>query len=113
MTIDQRLHQLARTLLWASCICISPVFAQTNEKMVSNEIVAADWTAGEIRKLDKSTGKLTIRHEDIKSLNMPAMTMVFTAKDEKMIDGFKVGDKIQFIVIQEQGKLVLTDLKSN
>jgi Cu/Ag efflux protein CusF len=34
-------------------------------------------TAGEITRVDARTGKLTIRHEEIKNLDMPPMTMVF------------------------------------
>ena len=34
-------------------------------------------TAGEITRVDTRSGKLTIRHEDIKNLEMPAMTMIF------------------------------------
>jgi Cu/Ag efflux protein CusF len=36
-----------------------------------------DMTDGEVRKVDKEGGKLTLKHADIKSLDMPAMTMVF------------------------------------
>jgi Cu(I)/Ag(I) efflux system periplasmic protein CusF len=40
------------------------------------------------------------------------MTMVFTAKDKAMLDKVQVGEKIQFIVIQEAGKMVVTDIQS-
>ncbi len=69
-------------------------------------------TDGEIRKIDKEGGKITIKHGEIKHLDMPAMTMVFTAKDKAMLDKVQVGEKIQFIVIQEAGKMVVTDIQS-
>jgi Cu/Ag efflux protein CusF len=35
---------------------------------------------GEVRKSDKETGKITLRHGEIKHLDMPPMTMVFVAR---------------------------------
>lgn len=68
---------------------------------------AVPLTDGEIRKIDPETGKLTIRHGEIKNLEMPAMTMVFTAKDKAMLDGLKAGDKVKFAVIREDGRMVV------
>jgi Cu(I)/Ag(I) efflux system periplasmic protein CusF len=56
----------------------------------------ADMADGEIKKIDKDNKKLTIKHGEIKNLDMPGMTMVFQVKDAAMIDGVKVGDKIRF-----------------
>jgi len=41
---------------------------------------------------------------------MPGMTMVFTAKDKALLDPLKVGDKVKFAVVIEDGKMVLTRL---
>jgi Cu(I)/Ag(I) efflux system periplasmic protein CusF len=69
------------------------------------------WTDGEVRKVDKSAGKVTLKHGDIKNLDMPAMTMVFIAKDAKLIDKLKVGDKVRFQAISEGEKLVVTQIQ--
>lgn len=53
-------------------------------------------TEGEIRKVDKDAGKLTIKHGPIKNLDMPAMTMVFKVKDAAMLEQVAAGDKIKF-----------------
>ena len=53
-------------------------------------------TEGEVRKVDKSAGKITLRHGEIKNLDMPPMTMVFTAKDPALLDKVKAGDKVLF-----------------
>ncbi len=66
---------------------------------------------GEIRKIDAETGRLTIRHGDIKSLDMPPMTMVFQLKDKALLAGIKVGDKVKFKAISEGGKYVVTEIK--
>jgi Cu/Ag efflux protein CusF len=66
---------------------------------------------GEVRKLDKDTGRITLKHGEIKSLDMPGMTMVFTAKDKALLDPLKVGDKVKFAVVIEGGKMMLTRLE--
>ena len=48
---------------------------------------------------------------EIKNLDMPPMTMVFTAKDPAMLDSVAVGDKVRFVVIDEGGKMVVTVLQ--
>lgn len=57
---------------------------------------AADMADGEVRKVDKDAGKLTLRHGEIKNLDMPGMTMVFQVKDPALLDKVKVGDKVKF-----------------
>ena len=42
-------------------------------------------------------GKVTLRHDPLAYLDMPAMTMVFTVADKKLLDGIKQGDKVRFI----------------
>lgn len=68
-------------------------------------------TDGEVRKIDKEAGKLTLRHGEIKHLDMPPMTMVFVARDKSMLDKVKVGDKVRFMVIHENGQMMVTDLQ--
>jgi len=63
---------------------------------------------GQVTRIDMSTGKVTIRHGEIKSIDMPPMTMVFTAKPKSTLDGLKVGDKIDFVATQENDALFIT-----
>lgn len=53
-------------------------------------------TAGEVTKIDKAQAKITLRHGEIKNLEMPAMTMVFRVRDPKLLDSVAVGDKVRF-----------------
>jgi len=73
---------------------------------------AADMTDGEIRKIDKESKKLTIRHGEIKNLQMPGMTMVFQVRDPAMLDQVKVGDKVRFKVERLSGGLVVMELQA-
>jgi Cu(I)/Ag(I) efflux system periplasmic protein CusF len=72
---------------------------------------AADMTDGEVRKIDKDGAKITLKHAEIKSLDMPPMTMVFTVKDKALLDRVQPGDKVKFKAISEAGKYTVTDLQ--
>jgi Cu(I)/Ag(I) efflux system protein CusF len=66
-------------------------------------------TAGEVRRIDKETRKITIRHAPIANLGMPAMTMVFEVSDPALLNSVKVGDKVQFTADKRHdGALVVT-----
>lgn len=69
-------------------------------------------TDGEIKKIDKDSGKLTIRHGELKNLGMSAMTMTFRTKDAAMLDKVKVGDKVKFAADRTNGALTVTHLES-
>lgn len=70
----------------------STVFAQTGN------------TEGEVRRVDKSTGKITLRHGPVTgALEMPAMSMVFQTKDPALLDRLKPGDKGRFVVSKDNG----------
>jgi Cu/Ag efflux protein CusF len=73
---------------------------------------AADMTDGEIRKVDKDAAKLTIKHGEIKNLDMPGMTMVFQVKDPKWLDQLKAGDKVRFRVEKAANGLVVTAIEA-
>lgn len=53
--------------------------------------------SGEVKKIDESAGKITLKHGPAKSLGMEEpMTMVYRVKDAAMLKQVKVGDKITF-----------------
>ncbi len=66
-------------------------------------------TDGEIKKIDQAAGKVTIKHGDIKHLDMPGMTMVFAVKDKALLSKLQPGDKVKFMVVNEGGKMILTE----
>lgn len=69
-------------------------------------------TEGEVRKVDRSTGKITLKHGEIKNLDMPPMTMVFTAKNPALLDKVQVGDKVKFHAEKEGAQYVVTELEA-
>jgi Cu/Ag efflux protein CusF len=66
---------------------------------------------GEVRKVDKEAGKLTLKHGPIANLDMPEMTMVFRVKDPAILDRVKVGDKVKFAADKVNGVLTVTNLE--
>ena len=64
--------------------------------------------AGEVKKVDKDAGKLTIKHAPLANLDMPAMTMVFRVKDAAMLEKVKAGDKINFAAERANGAITVT-----
>lgn len=68
-------------------------------------------TDGEVRKVDKDNLKITLKHGEIKNLDMPGMTMVFGVKDPSILDKVKAGDKVQFRAESEAGKFTVTEIQ--
>src|SRR6266545_3990885 len=66
---------------------------------------------GEVRKVDKEAGKITLRHGPIDNLGMPPMTMVFRAKDLAMLDQVKAGDKVKFAAESVGGQMTVTQIE--
>lgn len=53
--------------------------------------------SGEVKKIDESSGKITLKHGPAKSLGMDEpMTMVYRVKDPAMLKQVKAGDKVTF-----------------
>ncbi|GAB3251797.1 copper-binding protein [Chitinimonas naiadis] len=68
-------------------------------------------TEGEIRKIDLAQKKVTIKHGEIKHLDMPPMTMVFRVKDSALLSALKPGDKVAFWVEMQQEGMTITRLE--
>ncbi len=66
---------------------------------------------GEVRKIDLSANKITIKHGVIKNLDMPPMTMVFRVKDPALLTKAKVGDKVLFTVEDANGAMTVLTLE--
>jgi Cu(I)/Ag(I) efflux system periplasmic protein CusF len=72
---------------------------------------SADMADGEIRKVDMDNKKITIKHGEIKNLDMPGMTMVFQVKDPAMLITVKTGDKVRFKAEKSGGAIVVTEIQ--
>ncbi|MEO4044980.1 copper-binding protein [Hoeflea sp. CAU 1731] len=73
--------------------------------------LAEEYTKGKIKKIDAKAKKVTIIHEELKNLDMPAMTMVFRTADDGMLDTIEEGQDIEFIADRVNGKLTVIEIK--
>ena len=89
------IKQLISTVIISASVFSVTSFAQTG------------MAQGQVTRIDQSTGKVTIRHGEIKSIDMPPMTMVFTATPKSILEGLKVGDKIDFVAAQENDVMIV------
>ncbi len=70
----------------------------------------APTASGEITKLDKAGARITLKHGEIKNLDMPPMTMVFRVADPKLLDGLAVGQRIGFTAERVNGQYTVTSV---
>ena len=111
------MKKLPTTLLMVAWLAVAgTTMAQaandhTSHHAAADQVATADLTDGEVRKVDKETGKITLKHGVIKNLDMPGMTMVFQVKDKALLDKIQTGDKVRFRAETENGKLVVTDIQ--
>lgn len=72
---------------------------------------AQEFTNGTVKKVDAKAKKVTLVHEELKTLEMPAMTMVFVVEDDALLAKLKEGAKVQFVAERKNGKLTVTQVK--
>ena len=84
--------------LAAAVLAVSPVFA--DDGMAKGEVV----------KIDKAAGKITLKHGPIKNLDMDGMTMVWRVADPAMLDQVKVGEHVEFSADRVNGALTVTKI---
>ncbi|NQW67444.1 MAG: copper-binding protein [Burkholderiales bacterium] len=98
MKISKHLFSLFLVIFVA---CFAAVHAQEKHNMAD----------GEIKKVNRENKKMTIKHGDIKSLDMPGMTMVFQIRDISLFETFKAGDKVKFVAEKLDGAFVVTNMQ--
>ena len=98
--------KIATTLL-AALLAVVPM-AATHAAKHTGEAALAE---AEVRKVDRDANKVTLKHGEIKNLDMPPMTMVFVARDPAMLDKVKAGDKVRFKAEKIGGAYTVTHLE--
>jgi Cu/Ag efflux protein CusF len=102
---------LATTALAASAQT-APASAADHAAHHPAAAAAAPQSDGEVRRIDKEQGKVTLRHGPLQNLDMPAMTMVFKVADAKMLDALNEGDKVKFSAERVNGAIVVTAIQT-
>ena len=106
------------SLITAAALALTgTVFAQTStadhaaNHPAAASAAAAPTSDGEVRKIDKEQGKVTLKHGPITNLDMPGMTMVFTVANPKLLGTIKQGDKVKFAADKVNGVLTVTAIE--
>jgi Cu/Ag efflux protein CusF len=64
-----------------------------------------------VKKVDPSTGMVTLQHGELKNIGMSAMTMAYKAKDASMVKTAKEGEKVKVRVESVNGTLTIVKLE--
>lgn len=110
--------KLIRTLLIAVSLgpaLLPAAYAAENMTKTSAPVEAkasdsASLSRGEIKKIDKDAGKITLKHGPLVNLDMPAMTMVFKVQSPDLLNTVKVGDAVKFRAENIKGALTVTEI---
>ena len=65
---------------------------------------------GVVTIINRKEGWVEINHEDIEGL-MPAMQMEWSVKDRSLLQKIKVGDKVEFVVVETGKGEIITEMK--
>ena len=77
----------------------------------STQGTPAPMVNGEVLKVDKDAGKITLKHDAIPNLEMPGMSMVFSVKDATMLGKVKPGDKVRFAADKVGGAITIIQIE--
>lgn len=107
--------KLSLSTLLATLFLALPAWADVGHISHDNAMVHAAMTTtlseGQVKKIDKDQGKLTIKHGPLENLGMPAMTMVFRVQDASWLDRVKPDNRIRFLAEKVNGALTVTTLE--
>jgi len=87
---------------------IVPAAAMAVDAPAKATATSAGLSSGEVRKVDRVAGKLTIKHGPLDNLKMPPMTMVFRVKDAAVLEGLEPGMQIRFRAEEADGGYLAT-----
>ena len=111
------MKSIVYVVLSAAVASALPALAQTagheshHAQVATAPSASNTYTEGEVKKIDKEAGKITLKHGPIENLEMPGMTMVFRTKDPSVLDSVKVGDSVRFKAERIDGAITVTELQ--
>jgi len=72
---------------------------------------AAQPVDGEVMRIDQDAGKITLKHGEIKNLDIPAMQMAFRVADPNWLKTLQVHDKVRFSADKVGGQFTITAIE--
>lgn len=77
----------------------------------SSKSAATHKATGVVKTIDRAKGTVTLAHEPVKSLNLPAMTMSFAVKQKPLFDKLQAHKKVEIEFVQQGKDYVITAVK--
>lgn len=68
-------------------------------------------TSAVVKAVDPANGKVTLAHDQVKTLNWPAMTMTFGVKDKSLLDKLAVGKNVDVEFTKQGSNYVVSAVK--
>lgn len=87
---------------------VAAAFSLLAGATLATELPAAE---GEVRRVNAAGQEVTLKHGEIKNLEMPPMTMVFKVKDVAQLASIKAGDKVRFTADQINGAYTVLSIE--
>ena len=103
----RRLPFHRRTLLAAALGCAAGMAGVLVTGRASAQTASV---AAEVTKIDKAAGRVTLKHGEVKALNMPPMTMAYKVRESRLLDDLVVGDRVRFVPERIDGQYTATAL---
>ena len=122
--VRRRLSNLSALLLLPALLAVQPTVwaqhthdhgtAQAPAQTSTTPAAVAErpWAEAELRRIDAAAGKVTLKHGEIRNLDMPPMTMVFTLRDKALLGTLKAGDRVRFQADQINGVYTVMALEA-
>ncbi len=94
-----------------ACLIPGHYGAGMHGDLIVEAVGGVEYTKGTVKKINTKSGKVTIIHEELANLGMPAMTMVFRVAKADMLEKMKAGEEIQFVADRVKGKLTVIQIR--
>ena len=91
-----------RRLLFLCVVLAASACTKSNERTFTLQ--------GQVLAVEPARKQLIVKHEDIKDF-MPAMTMPYEVRDEKLLNGIKAGDLINSTLVVVSNGAYLSTIK--
>ena len=105
-------YLLAATTIALSSFLSGQAFAAAPAEPAKMEMAhSPSLTDGEVKKIDKEQGKITLKHGAIKHMDMPGMTMAFPLANPDVAKDIQAGDRVHVFVRSDAKGLTVERLE--
>jgi Cu(I)/Ag(I) efflux system protein CusF len=102
-------HAVAAAVLCGTVLA-APTLAHEGHNHAQPQVPQTAEGLGVVRAVNTQQGTVTVAHEPIPALGWPAMTMAFTARSADLLNGVSVGQRVHFVLANDNGRPVLAEI---